>query len=504
DSVVASGKDDFDGDVHSDPGDQDVAPEDMPDIEWQFRWQKAGDSKWTTHTAFTDGVKGQSVSFAPVDFGGSGTYNIEATARNAEQPEKDHMSDVDTVNVVTVDEIHYHMESMTFWEIMPDPLYVIKNEVVDFRAVPEPKDVNFPAGAPVWSGTSGVKGTGPESTVLFDTLSRHSEDYKTVSATCGYTIIANVIVNEWNVLEVANTLDFGSFVYAISDRTGGLAWTGAVNTLIEKLARFPVNGSDGSSAADLVGDLAGVVGALAGATYERTPAQAEPPGGEMEYETKIPATIPSVEGTLSKETHYESTESFPGKPDRKIGCLDHREGDLTYEDKMVFVWTADGEYGTEAITFDGKEHGTIVRTVDLSLESAYAIPGNLPAVEEPVIASYAETMDLNEAMYDDDIKTLKEIKAYALVTKAWLKSVGLEALGATFEALVNQYVDWIKEEMTKELNEFDWQAHSNLATAELLPQETPKGGADPKANTVAVIRQWEKVVSKVQKKIDDI
>lgn len=67
-------------------------------------------------------------------------------------------------------------------------LYVLKGASVTFKAVPNPPTAAWPAGRPVWSGTSGATGSGPTVTVAFNTTSSSTTDFKTVVATSGNAV----------------------------------------------------------------------------------------------------------------------------------------------------------------------------------------------------------------------------------------------------------------------------------------------------------------------------
>jgi hypothetical protein len=72
---------------------------------------------------------------------------------------------------------------------------VLVGHSVSFQAVPTPNGSGWPAGWPVWSGSSGASGTGPTCSVTFSTLSSSTSNYYTVTATCGNTYATvNVIV----------------------------------------------------------------------------------------------------------------------------------------------------------------------------------------------------------------------------------------------------------------------------------------------------------------------
>ena len=73
-------------------------------------------------------------------------------------------------------------------------LYVLKGATVTFNALPDPPGATFPSTQPHWSGSSGITGTGQTKAVTFNTTSSSATDYKTVIASAGNTVTANVIV----------------------------------------------------------------------------------------------------------------------------------------------------------------------------------------------------------------------------------------------------------------------------------------------------------------------
>jgi hypothetical protein len=75
-------------------------------------------------------------------------------------------------------------------------LFVLNGTAVTFKAVPNPPSATFPSGQPVWSGTSGISGTGQTASVTFNTTSTSSTDFKTVIATGGVSVTINVVVIE--------------------------------------------------------------------------------------------------------------------------------------------------------------------------------------------------------------------------------------------------------------------------------------------------------------------
>jgi len=99
-----------------------------------------------------------------------------------------------TQTVVGVDKIQYRIGGQGDFIDVPSPLVVPVGSNVDFQAVTTPAGATWPNGKPVWGGTSGASGTGATTTVTFNTVSTSLTDYKTVTAECGNTVTANVIV----------------------------------------------------------------------------------------------------------------------------------------------------------------------------------------------------------------------------------------------------------------------------------------------------------------------
>jgi hypothetical protein len=75
-------------------------------------------------------------------------------------------------------------------------LYVLKGSSVTFKALPNPANAQFSSGKPVWSGSSGASGSGQTTSVTFNTTSSSASDFKTVIATSGNAVTANVVVFE--------------------------------------------------------------------------------------------------------------------------------------------------------------------------------------------------------------------------------------------------------------------------------------------------------------------
>jgi len=84
---------------------------------------------------------------------------------------------------------------------VPATLNVVKNDMLTFKAIPSPAGSRFYPNEPRWGGTSGATGQGETTSVTFNTLSKNTHDYKTVTANVtvstisgGVTTTANVIV----------------------------------------------------------------------------------------------------------------------------------------------------------------------------------------------------------------------------------------------------------------------------------------------------------------------
>ncbi len=95
------------------------------------------------------------------------------------------------IAVIEVEKIQYKIGSGDYADV-PNPLIVAKGADVNFKAIKSPAVVTWPSGKPVWGGEA--SGTGETTSVTFNTTSINSTDYKTVTAECGNTVTANVIV----------------------------------------------------------------------------------------------------------------------------------------------------------------------------------------------------------------------------------------------------------------------------------------------------------------------
>ena len=105
------------------------------------------------------------------------------------------------VVVVKLVTIQYN-DSTNGWTDIPGIMHAHIDSMIEFRAVKEPNAAPWPSGKPVWSGSSGVSGTGDTKTVTFGTVSSHPTDYKTVQVQCGTMLTANVVVCQAKVENV--------------------------------------------------------------------------------------------------------------------------------------------------------------------------------------------------------------------------------------------------------------------------------------------------------------
>jgi hypothetical protein len=146
------------------------------------------------------------------------------------------------VIVVKIEKMQYRDPDRGFTDIT-SVLYVHTGTTVEFKAITNPINAPWPKEKPKWGGTTGASGTGPTIEVTFGTLSTNTSDYKTVTAECGNTVTANVVVFEFEErliprdpfagrslvrygLEEEVDLDFRTNPVGITALSiGGLRWT---------------------------------------------------------------------------------------------------------------------------------------------------------------------------------------------------------------------------------------------------------------------------------------
>jgi len=117
----------------------------------------------------------------------AGTYTVAAFCGGS-------YSKAIKVIVVEVGSLQYEQPSDT-WNNVSGTLYVARGNSLAFKAIPNPTNI-WPTGQPTWGGSSGASGSGETTSVTFNTASTSSNDYKTVTATCGNVKTANIIVVE--------------------------------------------------------------------------------------------------------------------------------------------------------------------------------------------------------------------------------------------------------------------------------------------------------------------
>jgi len=127
-------------------------------------------------------------------YSNSGTYTAKLRVTDNKNATD---TDICQVTIVKVDRLQYNDPDIGYTDIS-GTLYVHKGTTVTFKAIPDPSGASWPSGKPVWGGTAGASGTGSTKGVTFNTLSSSTSDYKTVTAECGNTVTANVIVFDFD------------------------------------------------------------------------------------------------------------------------------------------------------------------------------------------------------------------------------------------------------------------------------------------------------------------
>jgi len=146
------------------------------------------------------GITGGNTASPTCKYSSSGTKTVTLTVTDNDDPDccggQGSCSDKSnstsrTVTIVEVSKIQY-LDPDTGYTDITGILYVCVGTIVTFKAIPNPSGVSWPGA--VWDGTCGASGSGEIAYVKFPTVSSSTTDYKTVTATCGNTITANVIV----------------------------------------------------------------------------------------------------------------------------------------------------------------------------------------------------------------------------------------------------------------------------------------------------------------------
>ncbi len=143
------------------------------------------------------------------------------------------------------------------WQIPSNPMWVSKGANLQLKAISSEGE-KWPDRNPVWEGTAGATGTGPDKSFFAEKASANADELKTVTATCGDTVTVNLVVytfegvvsptvywptrsmtklglRETANLSIKTTPDAGTGK-DFTDRVGGAKW---------KLFNSEVNDSEG-------------------------------------------------------------------------------------------------------------------------------------------------------------------------------------------------------------------------------------------------------------------
>ena len=146
-------------------------------------------------TAGASGIgETKSVTFNTLSTSASDTKTVIATCGTSSK----------TANVIVygIDKIEYQ-NSAGQYVSAPSTMYVAAGATVNYRATVKPSPpMSWQAGEPVWSGTSGITGSGASKSVTFSaTPSSSTSDTKTVIATGGGSETVNVVIVGINELQ---------------------------------------------------------------------------------------------------------------------------------------------------------------------------------------------------------------------------------------------------------------------------------------------------------------
>jgi hypothetical protein len=167
-----------------------------------------------------------------------------------------------------VQKIQYKEPGTSNYVDITGTLFVLNGTEVEFKAIPNPSNATFSSGKPVWSGTSGATGTGQIKSVMFNTVSSSTTNYKTVIASVNTSVTVNVIVysltgtlnpqvyfngrsNERYGLKEAVNLGFIASPSVSATQIGGLTWklisgNGSLNNTTTGSDTFTVSATSGS------------------------------------------------------------------------------------------------------------------------------------------------------------------------------------------------------------------------------------------------------------------
>ncbi len=130
----------------------------------------------------------------------SGTGSIVALRESDGQPEGHSWSGSNTspamsATAVGISKLQYKIGNSEFIDV-PNPIGMLKDEQISIKAIPTPSDASFPSGKPEWGGTANLSGSSDTASGTLSDVSTSDQDFKTVTAKCGNTVSANIIVAE--------------------------------------------------------------------------------------------------------------------------------------------------------------------------------------------------------------------------------------------------------------------------------------------------------------------
>jgi len=124
-----------------------------------------------------------------------------------------------SILVVGVKNLQIAQQGQTFSDVNGEVIPVPSEKTRVFKAIPDPSGL-FPSGKPVWGGTSGASGTGDTTSVTFYGVSSTMKDTQTISAECGNTVTANVIVFSNTLQHSSNWSSGNTYPSAVQAKTG--------------------------------------------------------------------------------------------------------------------------------------------------------------------------------------------------------------------------------------------------------------------------------------------
>jgi len=107
-------------------------------------------------------------------------------------------SQITKIYVVEVDKIEINYTGSEWDDVTRETIVVLKGTKYNFKAVPNPTDVGWPANSPVWSGVA--SGTGETIEATFDSSGTKTLTAKCGSGDTGKTVTIDVIVPELNTV----------------------------------------------------------------------------------------------------------------------------------------------------------------------------------------------------------------------------------------------------------------------------------------------------------------